>query len=355
MIRNRWGYQSARDRRAFTLVELLVVIVVITLMSSISLFALYGVREDARERRARAQVAKINELIMQQWEAYRTRALPLRIAPGTDPRVAARLRLDALRELMRMELPDRMTDLYIRDGSGNWVSPTSVADPTMFFGSTPVVLDSPPSAWLGFQRRIIANALRGNTWTVTHEHSECLYMILAGMRDGDTTGLEWFLESEIGDVDGDGMPEILDPWGRPIYFLRWAPGFPSALQDPARPEPDPFDPLRADPRWDPQSFSGGGTLPQPFALFPLIYSAGRDGGYGIIIREDPEPSPGIAGAPTYPFYQSSHLFPYCEALFPALRPMNDPYFVLPLSGQRVGLPVENTADDNITNHLLEVR
>ena len=30
MIRNRWGYQSARDRRAFTLVELLVVIVVIT-------------------------------------------------------------------------------------------------------------------------------------------------------------------------------------------------------------------------------------------------------------------------------------------------------------------------------------
>ena len=55
-------------------------------------------------------------------------------------------------------------------------------------------------------------------------------MILASIRDGDITGLDFFTEGEIGDVDNDGMPEILDPWGVPIYFLRWAPGFRGDLQ-----------------------------------------------------------------------------------------------------------------------------
>ena len=71
------------------------------------------------------------------------------------------------------------------------------------------------------------------------------------------------------------MPEILDPWGKPIYFLRWAPGFASDLQDPSRRAPDPFDPLRIDPRW------ASDDAEKPFALFPLVYSAGRDRDYGV--------------------------------------------------------------------------
>ena len=42
-----------RDRQAFTLVELLVVITIITILASTALFAMYGVREDVRETRAR--------------------------------------------------------------------------------------------------------------------------------------------------------------------------------------------------------------------------------------------------------------------------------------------------------------
>ena len=286
MIAHSIQRRLQRENRAFTLVELLVVIAIITVLASTALFTMFGVREDVRETRARAEVAKINELIMEKWESYRTRAIPIRIPAGTDPRTAAAMRLNAVRELMRMELPDRITDLYLRDGAGNWASPTSVANPAAYFGTTPVGLSAPPSAWLGFQRRIMANTARGKIWSPLHEHSECLYMILAGIRDGDTTGLEWFSESEMGDTDDDGMPEILDSWGRPIYFLRWAPGYASDLQDPSRREPDPFDPLRVDPRWENNDDSNPNTkLDDPFALFPLIYSGGRDKQFGVVRKD----------------------------------------------------------------------
>ncbi len=76
MIAHSIQRRLQRDCRAFTLVELLVVISIITLLASTALFTMYGVREDVRETRARAQVAKINELIMEKWESYRTRAIP---------------------------------------------------------------------------------------------------------------------------------------------------------------------------------------------------------------------------------------------------------------------------------------
>ena len=64
---------QARRRLAFTLVELLVTITIITLLASIVLFGLAGVQQSARERRARAQVLRIHELIAEQWQSYETR------------------------------------------------------------------------------------------------------------------------------------------------------------------------------------------------------------------------------------------------------------------------------------------
>src|SRR5690606_31912666 len=126
-----------------------------------------------------------------------------------------------------------------------------VRDPSAKFGLQ-------PSLWNAYRRKLIA--LTGSTpadptanWTERYSNAECLYLILSTIRDGDTTGLDFFSPGEIRDLDGDNVPEIVDGWGHPIAFFRWAPGY--TANNPTHPiagtlqsgdatvQPDPFDPL----------------------------------------------------------------------------------------------------------------
>ncbi len=52
MIAHSSQRRLQRENRAFTLVELLVVIAIITVLASTAVFAMFGVREDVREKRA---------------------------------------------------------------------------------------------------------------------------------------------------------------------------------------------------------------------------------------------------------------------------------------------------------------
>ena len=148
-------------------------------------------------------------------------------------------------------------------------------------------------------------------WTSANQGAECLYLILSTMRDGDKSALDFFQSDEVGDTDGDGMNEILDGWGQPIQFLRWPAGYAeqpgpdgawgvkgvdddgNGVTDtdlneagwpgsddivPKTPQtrnwqkaPDPFDPAKVDPRW-----RVPGLLSYPYAIFPLVFSSGRD-------------------------------------------------------------------------------
>jgi prepilin-type N-terminal cleavage/methylation domain-containing protein len=299
------GYRLRRS--AFTLVELLVVVLIITILATIVLGAMFNAGEAARAARTRAQVAKINDLLAPLWEGYRTRRVPVAIPNPNDRLQSAQLRLDGLRELMRLELPDRKSD--VND------NPTYVSRPALS---------------LAYKAR--ATAASG--WTQQYQGAECLYMILSFIQDGDSNGLEFFKQTEIGDIDKDGMPEILDGWGRPIEFLRWPAGFTSdvsnsALQKPPPPSspvagkeyasPDYFDPLAS--RGSPT------TTPPTYYIFPLVYSAGADGKYDI----------------TSDFSTSVQ--------YSSTTPKNNPYVA---SGAlKIGTPQGSNGHlDNIHNHLI---
>lgn len=373
------------SRLSFTLVELLVVTAIIAVLAGAVLFAMWGVVEQAKEVRTRAQVAKLHTLISREWESYSTRVLrvtlpaglPVMSEPFQDTNNSgkwepgeptnningnsgydygvARIRLELLRDLMRMTLPDRKSDLAVTP------SPiTAVPGPP---AARRITVPLPnPSKWNSYRRKV--SAITGSAppwpaWTTPHQGAECLYLIVASIREGDSTGLDFFKEIEIGDTDGDGMREILDGWGRPIEFLRWAPGYATlpgpdgrwgvAGQDddgsgvtddysergwPGSDDvsdlqtrdgvasPDPFDPLKADKR-------------ATYRLIPLIFSGGPDLIYDIVTDDSPNP------------------LIYRNRLTPS-----DPYTIIN-GGRQLGQPVDTGSDgevndqDNITNHLVE--
>lgn len=319
---------NSQHTRGFTLVELMVAIFIVTILASFILLALNDVRERARERRAETQVRRIHELLMQRLDEYRTRSVPVNTVGNANTRAIAEQRLLVLRDLMRMEIPDRKTD---------------VTDPPVNAAYSGLN-GRPPALQRAYQRRAmrsttatsIADLRTENDWTSQHQGSECLYMVLSAIQEGDSNGIEFFKQSEIGDTDGDGMLEILDPWGKPIEFLRWAPGVNSPIQVQDRDEAaDPFDLVKRDRRW-------GAATPEPFALYPFVVSGGPDETIGLVL-DDPD-------AGEYLHYSNTF---YGGNAYP-----NDPYTEISAAGTPVKLgqifPIGNNFwGDNIHNHAAE--
>jgi prepilin-type N-terminal cleavage/methylation domain-containing protein len=248
---------ATRGDAGFTLIELLIVVTIVALLGGIMMFALAGARANALEKKTRTTIQRLHEALLARWVTYETRRISWQEGQGpsasTSPSDAAKMRLNALRELMRLELPQRWSDVESRPTTG-------------------IVQ---PAANRAYNRRLKeAKGRDGKSASDSPNkadlaNAECLYMILTTRMGEEESIRDSIKDSEIGDVDGDGLFEFLDGWGNPICFLRWAPGFESDLQPPearanARKKEyhDPFDPLMTDDR--------------AFALFPLIYSAGRD-------------------------------------------------------------------------------
>jgi len=365
-------------RRGFTLTEVLISITIIALLAGLGLSAYSGAIEMAREQRTRAQIAKIDQFIMERYEGYRTRAVPIKIPAGVASlqgggRLTAMMRLNALRDLMRMELPERKSDV--------------IDPPCDYFPGpgTRLYMASPSlrNTYLRMAARNVGAANFPAGWSESQQGAECLYLILSTMRDGDKTALDFFSSDEIGDIDGDNMKEILDGWGNPIEFIRWPAGYTELqpgndgkwgvanvdddgingtddLGEAGWPGSDDIavrttqtrNYLKAPDPFDPVKVHGGSAPPGPLTLFgtsytpgyllqPLIISAGRDKQFDIItdinllgsfMHYSPVPTSGFADD-NYP----------------------NPYVV-----GSAGLPVGTVGDvngdgylnypDNITNH-----
>lgn len=202
-------------RQGFTLVELLITISIIAILAGMMVVASFSAQEAGKAQKTRALITKLDGIIRARYESYRTRRVPVNFATlaandvaGTKLRL--RQRVDVLRDLMRMELPDRLSD--ITDG------------PVTPFGGTLILRPPVSEAYLARLNSI-------TTETPENQGAECLYMIVTESleQEGDSRGV--FNTGDVGDTDNDGLPEFLDGWKRPIEFLRWAPGFLSDMQN----------------------------------------------------------------------------------------------------------------------------
>ena len=309
MVKMNINKFAAQTRRGFTLIELLGAIAIIGIMTGMVMFTLAGAQEDAKRAKTKATIEKLNAVILQKFEEFRYRTVKLPIprrytqrnfgmaaipgraeaAPLLKPRTVATIRTVLLKDYMRMEMPDKQTDLTY--------TPTTLINILLEDGST-VTLDDFGGRYCPRDYNVlrdyfnlvaiaepVAGASNANTtalntsrptWTDTFESAECLYAIVANSFIAGATALEGFHASEIGDVDGDSYPEFIDAWGFPIRFIRWPAGHDSQLNLSYKSTPDSFDPHRTNAAW-----SNPSLTQKPWTLIPLIVSRGPDKDFGI--------------------------------------------------------------------------
>ena len=419
-----------RSRSAFTLIELLVAISIIGILAGLALGGMYRASLAASRVNTQATVNKVSAQVQEIWESYRTRRLPINpslilqpssgvvgspyyqqwcaatgnngltpgwlsyydtvrtgtggsaiyggtVNPQSNLQLAA-IKLAATHELMRLEMPCQFSDFT---SSKSGTSPGSAAPVTTLLIPQPmsggVPAANPGGLSETYRQFFMQNATVFND---SYQSAECLYMILKFASQNEL-GQRSITDDPrlIGDIDGDGMPEIQDAFNAgvytpapagspyqqhhmPILFVRWPVGFISDLQpgpingtqpsgswlattEYAAARHDIYDPLRIDPR--------------AFTVTPLVFSAGASG---------------AANAP-YSDYDIWEGHAYAGlSISQKLFAQNDPYYtqsltpIFPLAGNSVeplpgtqmdasmswpgGLQGSGAYADNITNHLL---
>jgi prepilin-type N-terminal cleavage/methylation domain-containing protein len=268
-------------RRGFTLTELLVAVAIILVLMGILGAAVSAARSSAKINATRATIDKLNTILMAQLATYDGVSVPI---PATLPAgfsTTAEYRSWYIRRnLISGDMPDRWGDLR------TMATGTTVAAGTDTFPITNI------------QRANVAVFRSGSaTLTDSFAGAECLFMIVMRSGMADCLDCGALRTSDIGDQDtnasgavvGDGMPEFLDAWGRPIGFILW----PAGVQLPPGSGADFFSGSRT-----PQSAFPGVAGPSPSATLgirPLIFSAGPDGVYSINVGVTAIPSQILTG------------------------------------------------------------
>lgn len=322
-----------RPPAGMTLIELIVAITIVAILGALLLGVAATAGGVAREARTNSMITRLHTLLMERYDEYRTRRVELRpdaisnllidsdgdnysdatgiyLPPllANPQSQAAAARVAALREMMRVEMPDRWSDLtenrLFLDGSppvltNAYIRAFNRMDPTLL----PVE---------NRHENTVTGNLNTNSDLLTNQGAECLYLVIMNATgDGEARGL--FKETDTGDTDGDGALEFLDGWGNPISYLRWAPGFESDAQlsvpglqdiyrDAERDTDDgglsgsvavvntilddhsPYDLFRVDnPLTNVPGFDESNDAPSArgWRLVPLIYSHGADEESGL--------------------------------------------------------------------------
>lgn len=326
------------DSRGFTLIELLITIAIISILVTFSLGAVFVAQETARRDRTEAMISKLHNVIIDRWESYRTRRLSL-LTPTSST-----ARLNGVRELMRLEMPDRYEDFVF--------APAHVTTPALR-NAYIRRLDRARAAYNTANATSLSTTAYINTilgdGTNPNESAECLHLFITVSMSADDRAE--FKDKEVSDTNANGMPEFCDGWGIPIHWLRWAPGVVSDVQihNPVDYH-DPFDPygleiclasenIRKPTAGIPREASGESHAPEwGYAMLPYIFSAGPDSVFGIHeLRLGP-----AATAPAAANLLLKNNHPYCR--------FDDGTGTFVWRGEPLAVNGDTVHFDNIHNH-----
>jgi prepilin-type N-terminal cleavage/methylation domain-containing protein len=351
----------SENRKAFTLIELMVVVVIIVMLAMLASTAYFGAMQSAREVRTIGIIAKLDAAISDIYETYEFRFEHIENALDPSSRSAfdsnltsmsevdlTKLKRKLMYDLMRMEMPSTRQE--------------ALEPPSTSITIQSVNYRLANSAVQQVYHDIINSAgASSSTPSFATESAELLYLIIANL---DPEALENFTASEIGDTDGNGLSEFIDGWGRPIAFLRFAPGFIDTDRQPdvkkivsslsstaLDTHSETFDVIQVltgisvdttnsaiinakdlivskwqDP-FDPDMLNG-----ESWFLYPVVVSAGRDGKFGVVIARTNTKAPIFADA---------------EPTSDPKESLTDPFSV----GAFIGTPDSSSRhNDNIHNH-----
>lgn len=258
----RFNHRS-QSRRAFTLLELLMVMAIISILMSMSVVVMLGFKDSAEEEATSATVQKLARLVEQRVEAFdrafrgvreqnaMTAMRGLLLDPNKDGNKSdgvfgvydSAVKILAKKSLFRFEFPQSFSDRLALGDSSTLVP--GLPDSMYIAIVAPTVrtdLGLPATTPLTAPAIVSEATTRFAKHQTVTESAECLYFQLFASGNYGATAVDGdrFTEREIQDTDGDGLPEFIDAWGNPLRFYRW----PTRMIDVDAPVP--FQPVLTD-------------------------------------------------------------------------------------------------------------
>ena len=241
-MHKKFSIEQSPRRRAFTLVELLLVITVIAILASLGVGVIAQAQNDAAVAATRSRITLIEKLLEVELEDYEVRRSPVSSAGlgalvalgGFDDPTQVLLHGKILRrmiiaDLIRAEMPDGAVTSTASAALVAFPSEILLTYMDQQFGIPPAAvvgaLPSPVqlpgvSRWTGWTRPVADSNLADEVIEDAADRSEILYQNLLNIDIDGVPAVELLGPSTIGDSDGDGVLEVLDGWREPL-FLEW--------------------------------------------------------------------------------------------------------------------------------------
>jgi prepilin-type N-terminal cleavage/methylation domain-containing protein len=204
--------KSSGRRRGFTLIELLVVIAIIAVLASLAAWAVFAMMGRQQTRNTESTIKTLNKLLQDRWShviAEARKETPSdkvwALAGGDRERDRERAQVIWVKVRLAEAFPMAYKEMDPNDTTTivNTFIKTPAKIKPHFAKYRAMVKVYPPTP--------------GPT-----ESSACLLMALKTLQTDGGVSIEDQIKFAVADTNGDGMNELVDAWGRPLAFYRFA-------------------------------------------------------------------------------------------------------------------------------------